>query len=96
MKRKGRGEMIHLGGLFEKYKKTLIAPQKTIIDTFCEVVEDLLSVSVPKNKIKYSTSSKTLSITGGALKSEIKIHKEEILAHMKGRLGEKNAPKEIL
>ena len=94
--RKGRGEMIQLGGLFEKYKKTLIAPQKTIIDTFCEVVEDLFEISVPKNKIKYSTSTKTLSITGGALKSEILLHRGEILTHMKGRLGEKSAPKEIL
>lgn len=85
-----------VGGLFEKYKNTLIAPQKTITDAFCEVVEDILSVSVPKNKVKYSVGTKTLSVSGGALKSEIQLHKDEILAHMKGRLGEKNAPKEIL
>lgn len=96
MKREGRGEMVQVSGLFEKYKKSLIAPQKTVIDTFCEVVEDILSVSVPKNKIKYSTSTKTLSIIGGALKSEVQLHKNEILIHMKGRLGEKSAPKEIL
>ena len=94
--RKGRGEITKLGDLFEKYKKTLKAPQATVIETFREVVSELLSIEIPKERVKYSTSSKTLSVTGGGpLKSEIKIHKKEILTHMKGRLGDKSAPSEI-
>ena len=88
--------MIQVGGLFEKYKETLIAPQKTIIDTFCEVVEDLFEIRIPKEKVKYTPSTKTLVLHGGVIKSEVQLHKKDILNHMKGRLGEKNAPKEIL
>lgn len=95
--RKGRGEIVKLGDLFEKYRKNLKAPEKTIIVAFEEVVLDLFEIKIPKGKVKYSPASKTISIIGGGpLKSEINLHKEEILLHMKGRLGEKSAPKEIL
>lgn len=96
MKRIGRGEMVKVGGLFEKYKKTLIAPQKTVIEAFCDVVEDLFEIKIPREKVKYSPSSKTLVLNSGVIKSEVLLHKKEILTHMKGRLGEKNAPKDIL
>jgi len=95
--RKGRGEITKLGDLFEKYRKTLKAPQGTVIEAFRDVVEDLLSIKIPKEKIKYSPTSKILSIQGGGpIKSEINLNKKEILTHLKGRLGEKSAPKEIL
>ncbi|MDC1205549.1 hypothetical protein N8083_01740 [Candidatus Pacebacteria bacterium] len=95
--RKGRGEIIKIGDLFEKYRKTLVAPQRTVIETFCEVVLELLSIEITKKSVKYSPSTRILSVgTGGPLKSEIKLHRTEILAHMKGRLGEKNAPKDII
>lgn len=95
--RKGRGEIVKLGDLFEKYRKNLKAPQGTVIESFCEVVEDVLCITIKKEKVKYSPSTKTVSLViGGALKSEIQLHKKEILNHLKGRLGEKSAPTEIL
>lgn len=90
-------ELTKLSSFFERYKKRLIAPEATVINEFLEVVEDLYGIKVPKEKIKYTPSSKTLTFVGsGALRSEIKIHKKEIMTHLKGRLGEKNAPKIIL
>ncbi|MFT5037180.1 MAG: hypothetical protein ACI9VM_000757 [Candidatus Azotimanducaceae bacterium] len=95
--RKGRGEVIKIGDLFDKYRKTLKAPQGSVIKVFCEVVFELLTIEINKERIKYSPSTKILSLaTGGPLKSEIQLHKKEILTHMKGRLGEKSAPKDIL
>ncbi len=91
------GEVKKLSDLFEKYKKTLIAPEATVVNAFIEVVDDLLGFKIPKEKIKYQPGSKTLSIlSGGALRSEIKMREKEILTHLKGRLGEKGAPKVIL
>lgn len=95
--RKTRGEIKKVGDLFEKYKKTLKAPQGSVIKVFIEVADEVLGISIKKGYVSYSPQSKTISlVSGGPLKSEIYLHKEEILAHMKGRLGEKNAPKTIL
>lgn len=93
-----RGEGIkNLNSLFDKYRKTLKAPQGSVIAAFIEVVNDVLGITVKKEAVRYTPSSKTLVIQGGGpLKSEITLHKEEILNHLKGRLGEKSAPKEIL
>lgn len=95
--RKGRGEVKKVGDLFEKYRRTLIAPQRTVITTFIEVTEEILGVSLPDKAVTYTPGSKTLSVVApGPIKSEIRLHYDEILAHMKGRLGEKNAPVTIL
>jgi len=95
--RKGSGEIKKVGDLFEKYRQTLKAPEKTVIRAFCGVVEDLLNITIDEKKISYSPASRTLSFKrGGPLKSEILMYKTEILTHLKGRLGEKSAPKEII
>jgi hypothetical protein len=95
--RKGRGEITKLSTLFEKYKKILKAPQGVVVDCFQEVVSELIKLDIPKEQITYSVHSKTLSVrVSGPLKTEIRMRKKEILTHMKGRLGEQSAPKEIL
>ncbi len=93
-----RGEGIkHLGSLFDKYKNQLRAPQGSVISAFCEVVEDLYGFSVPKTGVTYSVRNRTLSLrVSGPLKTEIQLKKKEILNHLKGRLGEKSAPTNIL
>jgi len=94
---KGSGEIIKLSDLFDKYRKTLVAPQATVVNVFCEVVKDLLGFEVKKTAVKYSTDSKILSIQGGGpLKSEIKLNEQDILNHIKGRLGDKSGPEKIL
>jgi len=92
-----RGEIKKVSSLFEKYKQILIAPESTVINAFIEVVDDLLGIKCSRTQLSYSPSTKTLSLRGaGMLRSELKLHEEEILSHLKGRLGEKGAPKLIL
>lgn len=95
--RKGRGEITKLSALFDKYKNTLRAPQGSVIECFCDVVADLLHIDIPAKHVTYTVHSRTLSArVAGPLKSELKLHAKDILAHMKGRLGERNAPLEII
>lgn len=93
-----RGEGIKpLGSLFDVYKKKLKAPQGHVIDVFCETIDDLYGFSIKKEEVKYSSYSKTLSLqTSGMIKTEVLLHKKEILTHLRGRLGDKSAPKEII
>lgn len=92
-----RGELKRVSSLFEKYKKTLVAPESSVIEVFLEVLDDVLGIRIEKSKVRYVPGTKTLSIQGlGSLRSEIKMHEKEIMNHLKGRLGEKSAPKKIL
>lgn len=95
-KKRGEG-IIKISALFEKYTKNLIAPESTVIVAFQEVVSDLFGFQIKKEQCTYTSGSKTLVlVVSGPLKSEILLKKKEILTHLKGRLGERNAPKEIL
>lgn len=99
MKRKSSDDrkLQPINSLFDKYKKTLKAPQGVVVEAFCEVVEDLFAITIPKDRVSYTPHTKTLSVAiSGALKSEIKMRQEEILTHLKGRLGAQSAPKVIL
>lgn len=96
MKNRGQG-IKKLSTLFDKYKNTLIAPERSVKNTFIEIVEDLYGWNIPEHYINFNSKSKIVSIkTSGTLMSEIKFHKKEILDHLKGRLGEKSAPKDIV
>lgn len=92
-----RGQGIKkLSNLFEKYTHTLIAPEKTVINAFIEVVDDLYGWKIKREFFSYSPHTKILSITtSGPIKTEITINKTEILEHLQGRLG-KSAPKDII
>lgn len=95
--RKARGEIKKVADLFEKYRRTLVAPERTVVIAFVEVVEDLVGIAVPPEVVRYSPATRTLSVNGaGPLRAEIRMRRDEILAHMKGRLGERNAPTTIL
>ena len=97
MKLKRDGEIKKVGDLFEKYKRTLRAPQGVVTDAFIEVVGDLVGIEIPKERLSYSVYNKTLTMRiSGPLKSEILLKKKEILTHMKGRIGEQSVPKILL
>ena len=97
MKRIGRGEVIKVADLFEKYTRLLYAPEGVVIRTFQEVVADTIGAAVLKEQCSYTPSSRTLKLSvSGPLKSEILLRKDEILLHMKGRLNDKNTPEHII
>ena len=86
-----------LSSLFEKYRKTLKAPEQSVRIVFVEVVEEILGIVVDEKKLSYSPHTRLVHIkTAGAIRSEILQHKQEILSHVQGRLGEKSAPKDIV
>ena len=93
-----RGEGVKkLSDLFLKYQQNLKAPQGHVVVTFCEVVEDVLGFTIDKKQVKYSPYNQTISLTlPGALKTEIVLNKDELLIHLKGRLGSKNSPTNII
>lgn len=97
MGRSVRGNIVNIKDLFLVYKDRLRAPQKTVIKVFIEVSTALLNISPKENQCNYSPTTRTINLSvSGPLKSEIQIHKKEILSHMRARLGEKNFPTEIL
>lgn len=92
-----RGELKKASDLFEKYKARLVAPEGSVVNAFIEVVEDLFGIKLSSSQVKYRPGTKTLSLIGVApLRQEIKRREREVLDHLKGRLGEKGAPKTIL
>lgn len=93
---KRRGELIKVSGLFEKYKKTLIAPQSSVVTVFTEVVSDVCKINLKKNQVTYSVTSKTITLqTPSIIKHEILRVQQEVLDHCRGRLGDKSCPKNI-
>ncbi len=97
MKKQRGGEITKVGDLFERYKKILRAPQGVVVDAFVEVVSDLIGIEIPKERLSYSVHNKTLTMRiSGPLKTEILLHKDEILLHMKGRIGKQSVPKVLI
>ncbi len=88
---------VKIGSLFEVYKKRLRAPQGTVIEAVRDVIRDCVGIDVPKSALSYTPQKKIVTLTvRGPLKTEILLHKDEILAHVKGRIGVKDAPTTIL
>lgn len=99
MRHAGKKEQgqVRIGSLFDVYKKRLRAPQGSVIETAREVIAEVTGIALPKEVFEYTPHTKLLRINArGAQKSEVFLHKEEILAHLKGRLGIPSAPTTIL
>lgn len=95
-KKRGQG-VVHVSDLFQKYLHVLRAPQGTVIHAFIEAVEAVCGVTILKTHCAYTVSSRTIIYKGsGMIKSEILLHKREILNRMQESIGEKSIPLEIL
>lgn len=97
-KKKGdrKDGMVNVSSLFDKYKKVLIAPEASVINTFVEVVDDLYGWPIDASQVAYNPGTKILSTkVSGPIKTELKLRKKEILNHLKGRLGHKSVPRDI-
>lgn len=95
--RKGRGEITHISSLFQTYIKRLKPPQESVIRTFIEVVDEVLGITIKPESVSYAVRSKTLHLKiSGMVRTEIKLHEGEVLAHLKARLGDVSAPQHIV
>lgn len=96
MKRNQKG-VVHIKNLFSSYQTKLIPPQASVVKVFASVVEEILHINIPKEKIEYQVSNQTIYLkVGGPVKSEVKLHETEILSHTRGRLGDRATPKQIV
>jgi len=94
---KRRGEITAVRDLFAKYKKTLQAPQKTVELEAIKVIGELTKLKLNEGQLKYTPSTRILSITASSMiKQEIKLKQENVLETLKQNLGPKNSPKSIV
>jgi hypothetical protein len=97
MRKTGRGEIVKIGALFETYKKRFKAPQGSVIAAFHEVVDDVLHIPMRTSWSTYTPTTRTLTLSApGPIKTEILLRKQDILLHLKGRLGERSTPLHII
>jgi hypothetical protein len=90
-------EITAVKDLFEKYRKTLRAPQKTVEIEAIRVIGELTKISLKETQVSYTVSTRTLSYNAPSLiRQELKKYQSEIIKELKIRLGEKSAPNLIL
>ncbi len=95
-KKRGTG-IVRLSSLFEKYQRTLQAPQGSVVQACITAVEEVLGITLTKKQCMYNPATKTITIhASGILKTEVLFAKKKILEHIKAQIGEKSVPKEIL
>lgn len=83
--------------LFEKYRKTLQAPQKTVELEAIRVIGELVQITLKEHQVSYTPSSRILAISAPSiLKQEVTLKREAVLIELKQRLGVKNAPQTLL
>lgn len=91
------GDIKKIDTLLQKYKQNIRAPQESVVRAFKKVVSDELGITLPKESIRYTVSSRTIAVgISGPRKSEIMLHKGKLLAACTAALGEKNAPHHIV
>ncbi len=94
---KRRGEIVSVKDLFEKYRKLLQAPQKTVEIEAIRIIGELTNIKIQENQIVYTVSTRTLSIKASSLiKQEIKLKNNLILSELRKNLGAKSSPQLIL
>ena len=91
------GATTRVADLFERYRRTLQAPQRSVETAAAEVLSDLLGQPVSIESVRYTPATRTLALQlRGPLRTEAKLCQEELLTHLQGRLGVKNAPTTII
>jgi hypothetical protein len=83
--------------LFEVYKKHLRAPQRSVTAAAAEIIQEVLGIDIPQEKLEYSPQTHILRLrVHGIKKSEVFLKRDEILTHLKSRFGTRDAPTTIL
>lgn len=94
---KRRGEIVAVKDLFEKYRKILHAPQKTVEIEAIKVIGEISNLKLREDQVEFNVKTKVLFIkASGLIKQEIKIKNNLILIELKKSLGGKSSPTTIL
>jgi hypothetical protein len=94
---KRKGEITAVKNLFEKYKRTLQAPQKTVELECIRVVGEFFNIKLKEEQVEYVVSTRVLFIKAPSLiKQELKLKNNQILEELKKRLGAKSSPQTLL
>ena len=94
---KRRGEIVAVKDLFEKYRKTLQAPQKTVELEAIRVIGEITHLKLKEEQVSYTVSTRVLSVNASSLiKQELKMKHNLIIAELKKQLGTKSSPQTIL
>jgi hypothetical protein len=86
----------HLNNLFDRYRTKLVAPERVVVETAVVVIAELYALTVTPAQLRYTPATRTLHIKHGMLRSELLPHRDELLRHLKNRLGSKSAPETIM
>ena len=88
-----KGDIVKISDLFLKYKKTLIAPQGSVIKEVVVVVEEVTGIKVDKKYFKYNVYNKTIYCNApSSIKTEVKLFEDIIKDKLTKKLGAKNTP----
>ena len=98
MKKKDPNESVHqLGNLLARYKSILKPPQASVEKECLAVIKAVTGIELLPHQVSYTVSTRTLVLkTPSLLRSELMLHRGDILQELKGRLGEGSAPHTIL
>jgi hypothetical protein len=98
MKKKDPSEnSSQLGNLIERYKKILKPPQASVEKECIGVIKEVCGLFLEPQQVVYTVASRTLYIKAPSLiRSELMLHKTEIITAFRMRLGETNYPTNIL
>ncbi len=90
---KRRGEIVKVKDLFEKYRKTLQAPQKSVELEGIRIIGELTKIKLREDQVEYTVGTRVLAVKAPSLiKQEIKIKHKLILEELKKQLGAKSSP----
>lgn len=92
-----RGELIKLSALFDKYIKTLKAPQKTVEKAACAAIFEITGLQLTAEQVHYTVSTQTLFVNAPSMmRTEIKIKTTEIVSALEATLGKNQSTVHLL
>jgi hypothetical protein len=86
-----------LGRLLERYKTLLKPPQASVEKECILVIEELTGIALRPHQVRYTVSTRTLTVKAPSLlRSELSLHRLDLLEAFKNRLGATVAPTTII
>lgn len=97
MRKAKSDHLVPIQSLFERYRKNLIAPQKSVETEAVLVIREVLNL--PPNiplQVSYQPSTKTLHIKTSLIRQEVLRKQTAVLTALRSKLGDKSAPQTII